>query len=128
MTNFFKKATESWQDGLCLVLGVWLFLSPWLLGFAVLPAAFWNAVLFGVIIAGMAIMAIVEFRDWEEWADMAIGVWLVISPWVLGFAALSAVADASAFAATWNFVATGILTLALSAWSLRSHHDGTRAA
>lgn len=127
MTDFLKKATRSWQDGVCLLVGIWLFLSPWLLGFSGLPVAFWNALLFGVIIVAMAVMAIVEFHDWEEWADMAIGVWLFVSPWVLGFVALSAVADAAAFAATWNFVATGIVTLALAAWSLRSHH-GTRAA
>jgi hypothetical protein len=128
MTNFVKKTTGSWQDGVCLLLGVWLFFSPWVLGFVGLQMAFWNALLFGAIIAALAFAAIVEFRDWEEWIDMAIGAWLVVSPWVLGFAAMRSVVVGGDYAATWNFVATGVLTIALAAWSLRHHHGGTSAA
>ncbi len=121
MADFMKKATGNWQDGLMLLLGIWLFFSPWILGFAGIQSAFWNALLFGVILAGMSIAVVTEFHDWEEWVDMALGVWLVVSPWVLGFAALSAVA-AAAYAATMTFVATGVVALALAAWSLRHHH------
>ncbi|WP_413868695.1 SPW repeat protein [Albidovulum sp.] len=121
MADFMKKATGNWQDGLMLLLGIWLFFSPWILGFAGIQSAFWNALFFGVILAGMSIAVVTEFHDWEEWVDMALGVWLVVSPWVLGFAALSAV-NAAAYAATMTFVATGVVALALAAWSLRHHH------
>lgn len=127
MANFIRKATENWQDGLMLLIGAWLVVSPWVLGFAGMQPALWNALLFGVILAGLAIAAITEFRDWEEWADMAIGAWLVASPWVLGFAAMTAGAEGGAYAATWNFVATGVVALALAAWSLRHHHAGHAA-
>jgi hypothetical protein len=70
----------------------------------------------------MSIAVITEFHDWEEWVDLAIGVWLVVSPWVFGFAAFAAATDAAAYAATMTFVATGVVTLALAAWSLRHHH------
>ncbi|WP_413850842.1 SPW repeat protein [Albidovulum sp.] len=122
MADFMKKATGTWQDGLMLLLGIWLFFSPWILGFAGIQLAFWNALLFGVILAGLSIAVITEFHDWEEWVDLAVGVWLVVSPWVLGFAAFAAAADAAAYAATMTFVATGVVTLALAAWSLRHHH------
>ncbi|MCU9849073.1 SPW repeat protein [Defluviimonas sp. WL0024] len=121
MTNFMKKSTGTWQDWICLLLGAWLLLSPWILGFTALAPAFWNALLFGAIIVGIAIAAIVEFHDWEDWVDMAIGLWLIVSPWVLGFAAMTA-ADGLV---TGNFVATGLATLLLAAWSLRDHHGGT---
>jgi SPW repeat len=114
MSNFWKTATERWQDSLNVVLGVWLILSPWILGFASTPAAMWNAVLIGLVIAAAAAAALVDFHKWEEWADMAFGLWLLLSPWILGFAAMLA-------AATWNFVVVGILTIALAAWSLRDH-------
>ncbi|MSU88008.1 hypothetical protein GE300_00060 [Rhodobacteraceae bacterium 2CG4] len=127
MADFLKKTNEGWQDVVCLLAGIWLMLSPWILGFAGMQLALWNALLFGAVIAVMAILAIVQFHDWEEWADMAVGAWLVISPWVLGFAALTAGAEGGAFAATWNFVVIGLLTLALAAWSLRSHHDARPA-
>ncbi len=55
MADFMKKATGNWQDGLMLLLGIWLFFSPWILGFAGIQSAFWNALLFGVILAGMSI-------------------------------------------------------------------------
>ena len=85
-----------------------------ILGFAPETVAMWNAVLIGLVIAAAALSALVDFHKWEEWADMAFGLWLLVSPWVLGFAATLAVA-------TWNFVLVGILTIALAAWSLRAH-------
>jgi len=39
-----------WQDWANLVLGVWLILSPWLLGFSGIPSAMWNAVIVGVVV------------------------------------------------------------------------------
>lgn len=123
MTDFWKKITENWQDSINLLLGVWLFFSVWILGFAGIPAAMWNALVFGAVIAIAAYMALVRFQEWEEWADMAIGVWLIVSPWILGFAALTTTPElaAGAVAATWNFVLVGIATFLLAAMSLRHH-------
>lgn len=127
MTNFWKKATDNWQDIVSLVLGVWLILSPWALAFTGIDAALWNVVLFGAVIAMMAFMAIIDFHEWEEWADMAIGLWLIVSPWVLGFATMRAGAADGAYAATLNVVVVGVLTLGMAAWSLRDHRHGTHA-
>lgn len=122
MTDFWKKATDNWQDSVTLILGLWLIVSPWVLGFAGLEAAMWNAVVFGLVIAAMALAALTTFRDWEEWIDMAIGAWLAISPWILGFAT-----GAAGSTLTGNFVVAGLLVLALSAWSLVGHHRGAQA-
>lgn len=129
MTNFWKNLTRSWQDTVSLILGLWLVVSPWALGFTGTPVAMWNAVLFGVLVAIMALMALIEFHDWEEWADMAIGAWLVVSPWVLGFAMTQAVEGAAnaTYAATWNVIVIGALTLAMAAWSLFDHRGHTHA-
>ena len=114
MSNFWKTASERWQDSLNVVLGVWLILSPWILGFSPDQTAMWNAVLLGAVIALVALGALIDFHKWEEWVDMALGAWLVASPWVLGFAATLATA-------TWNFVVVGLLAIALAAWALRAH-------
>ncbi|MFQ5774833.1 MAG: SPW repeat protein [Kiloniellaceae bacterium] len=119
MASFWKTVANRWQDSTNLVLGVWLFVSPWVLQFIANERAMWNAFVLGVIIAVAAIAALVAFHEWEEWADMAFGVWLIISPWVLGFGTTMVGAEAGAFAATWNFVVVGVLTIALAAWSLR---------
>lgn len=123
MTDYMKRLTGSWQDGISLILGIWLFFSPWLLGFAMIQGAMWNAVVFGVIIFLMSLAVLIRFHDWEEWIDGVIGVWLVISPWVLGFTVL---AGGSA-TATANFVIVGLLVLAMAAWSLIGHHREVRA-
>jgi hypothetical protein len=43
---------ESWPEWLDLILGVWIFIAPWVLGFAAaLPNAAWDHWVVGVIIA-----------------------------------------------------------------------------
>lgn len=128
MTGFWKTVGNRWQDSANLVLGVWLFLSPWILGFTGTGVAMWNAYVLGVIIAVAAIAALVAFHEWEEWADMAFGAWLIVSPWLLGFGTTTAGAEGGAFAATWNFVVVGALTIALAAWALRDQRRLSRPA
>lgn len=107
------KVTRFWQDSINLLLGLWLIISPWIAGFATSQVALWNAVILGVVIAAMSLAALTRFRDWEEWADMLVGAWLIASPWVLGFATMTI--------ATYNVVLVGIATLVLAGWSLREH-------
>ncbi|BCP65887.1 SPW repeat protein [Thermus thermophilus] len=47
-------------------------------------------------------------RKWQDWANLVLGLWLVLSPWILGFSGTSS--------ATWNAVIVGLLVglLALS--------------
>ena len=72
-----------------LILGAFLFVSPWIFGFAGTTAAE-NANIVGVIIALLAIAAIAAFAIWEEWLNLIVGLWTLISPWVLGFQATTA--------------------------------------
>jgi hypothetical protein len=80
-----------WQDWVITLLGGWLVVSPFALrtlGYENGPAlaADWNAYIVGVLALGLGIAALLARRIWEEWADIALGVWLIVSPWVLGFA------------------------------------------
>jgi len=68
-----------------LILGATLFISPGLFGFAS-DAASQNANISGLIIAALAIAALAAFATWEEWLNLILGLWVVVSPWVLGFA------------------------------------------
>jgi hypothetical protein len=71
-----------WQDGANLILGAWLFASPWVLGYLDSPAA-WNAYSMGAGIVVFALIASYMPKAWEEISNMLIGVWLVMSPFVL---------------------------------------------
>ena len=72
-----------------LVLGVILLASPWIFGFPS-GAASQNAVISGIIIAAISIAALAAFTVWEEWLNLIVGVWVLVSSWVLGFAGIAA--------------------------------------
>lgn len=72
-----------------LILGVILLASPWLFTFA---AGFQtqNALVTGIVIIVLSIAALTAFAVWEEWLNLIVGLWLIASPWVLGFPRASA--------------------------------------
>jgi hypothetical protein len=79
---------EKWTNAkLCdvanLILGAFLFVSPWIFGFA--AGASENANIAGIVIAILAIAALAAFAVWEEWLNLIVGLWTLVSPWVLGF-------------------------------------------
>jgi hypothetical protein len=83
MQKAWKK--EEIADVVNLALGAWLFLTPWIFGFVPESSASWNAWISGVVIGALAIAALVAFAEWEEWINLALGLWVVASPWVVGF-------------------------------------------
>jgi hypothetical protein len=38
-----------------------------------------------LVIAGLSVAAIAAFAQWEEWLNLLLGLWVLASPWVLGF-------------------------------------------
>ena len=77
-------SNAKWCDVANLILGAILFVSPWLFGFD----AGWssqNAVVCGIVIAVLAIAALAAFAVWEEWLNLIVGLWTLVSPWILGF-------------------------------------------
>ena len=72
-----------------LILGALLFVSPWLFAFdAGSPTQ--NAIISGIVIAVLSIAALTNFAIWEEWLNLIVGLWVVVSPWLLGFQATTA--------------------------------------
>ena len=103
------------------VLGLFLIASPWLLGFSGEQAATWNAALVGVLLGAVALTGVIDLREWEGWASLALGLWAIIAPWVVGFA--------GAVNAMWTHVGVGLSTASLAAvelWML--HHNPRRFA
>ena len=67
-----------------LILGAILFFSPWMFGFDAGKVS-QNAYVAGIVIAVLAIAALAAFAVWEEWLNLIVGLWVLVSPWVLGF-------------------------------------------
>ena len=61
-----------------------LFASPWLFGFA-REVARVDAWMSGAVIIAISIAALVRFAEWEEWVILAVALWLLATPWLLGF-------------------------------------------
>ncbi len=98
-----------WRDWLSVVLGAWLIASPWILGFTDHGAAFWNAILFGAAIVAVEFIDVYFPDPWPERASLLIGLWVAISPMLLGFTGLSL--------AMWSTAATGVIVVVLAAWT-----------
>ncbi|HEX6956933.1 MAG TPA: SPW repeat protein [Ferrovibrio sp.] len=79
-----------WQDWADLMLGVVVLISPWIIAFTNEPAPTYNAIVVGVIIIALCALAISHLEPWEEWLNVALGVWLIVSPWILDYDAASA--------------------------------------
>ena len=97
------------------LLGVWVVLSPWALGFQDTTTAMSNAVVIGLALIAAAMGAILVPRAWEEWTEGALGLWLIASPWVLGFSTQRQ--------AMLGAVVTGVLVAALALWTLLIDKD-----
>jgi hypothetical protein len=67
-----------------LVLALFLFASPWLFAFAhgSLRADTWIS---AALVAAVSLVALVAFREWEDWINCGLGLWIAMSPWALGF-------------------------------------------
>ncbi len=98
---------KRWQDWGNLLLGAWLFISPWVMQYpADIPNATWNAHILGAAIVVFSAFAVYMPRIWEEGINIALGVWMIVSPWVLRFALEREV--------TTNAVIVGALVTALA--------------
>lgn len=109
------KQPKHWQDVVNVVIGIWLVVSVWILGLAAETVVTTNAVIAGLALIAVALGAILVPRAWEEWTEALLGLWLIASPWVLGF---SANVEAR-FAA----VLTGLVVLVLALWALATDRD-----
>jgi hypothetical protein len=117
-----------WQDWVTYFLGLWIFGSPWFLEHSMMLArssgggmrAMWNLWLGGLAIVVLAIVEVEAFRPWEEWANFALGAWLLASPWVLGFSGSGLL--------MWNAVIFGALVLFFAGWTLVGSRRATQGA
>ncbi len=59
---------------------------------------------------------------WRDWVMLALAVWLLVSPWLLGFSAAAPAAGVTASAgftmAAWNAWVVGVVVAALAIWAI----------
>lgn len=102
---------RNWQDWVSLVLGVWLFISPWQLQYVdVSPVASQAAWVIGAVLFVVGLLSRFTFHVAEEIIDIVLGLCLIISPWALGYVSVTMAAG--------NAVIVGALVSLLSLWEI----------
>ncbi|MFL5098111.1 MAG: SPW repeat protein [Xanthobacteraceae bacterium] len=71
---------KQWEDWCDWGLGIWLMLSPWVLLFEYDTPATRNAVIAGFLVVAAEALTLSMFQVWEEWINVALGAWLIVSP------------------------------------------------
>ena len=114
------RTSYSWSNGLMLVLAIWLFVSPWILTAPAMGAWAWNAWVVAVIMGALAIAALAQIAQWEDWVTLALGAWLFFSPWIYGYAMMQA--------AAWNSYIVGVLAAVISIWGIAAARQASVGA
>lgn len=114
-----RTTDKRWQDWINLLLGIWLFFSPWILGFrSEMPGQSWNFYVIGAAFFVFAVAALNMRSLWEEWVNLVLGIWMIISPWVLRYSGNPSARD--------DAVVVGIVVAVLSIWALAEKHVPAR--
>jgi hypothetical protein len=79
--------SKRWQDWLTIVVGVLLFITPFVFRATDYPGAAWAAYIGGALLVIGGVWSLSSgAKPWLEWAEVVVGVLVFISPWALGFA------------------------------------------
>lgn len=112
-----EKAEIRTLSGVNFCLGLWLAVSPYLLGY-VSSAARWNQTIFGIIVLTLsAIRFAAPYANtfWASWLNSAIGIWLILAPFLLNYV------EPMAYL---NEVVVGVMVTMIAFWNatIYPHH------
>ena len=91
MSDFgFFRTHRTWEDWCGMLLGALIVVSPW---FPILedvpvagqPIIILNTVAIGLVVFSLAQLEYVALQRWEEVTTIVVGLWLIVSPYVLGY-------------------------------------------
>jgi hypothetical protein len=103
-----QSPTAQFSDGLTLLAGIYLALSPWIAGFSGLGPITINNLVIGIVVAGLALGFSSAFGRTHgiAWVSPILGVWTIVAPWVIS-------GDMSTTRTIWNNVVTGLVIVCL---------------
>ncbi|MBI5319709.1 SPW repeat protein [Bradyrhizobium sp.] len=82
---------RTWEDWCGMLLGMLIVISPWFPTSQAVADAdrslmVLNAFVVGIIVLGLAQLEYVALQRWEEVAEIVLGLWLIASPAIFGYA------------------------------------------
>lgn len=75
---------------ICLLAGIWLFVSPWVYG-AYTNGNAWNSWIVGAAIFLLACVRVARpaYSTAISWVNLVLGIWVFFSPWIYGYAGVN---------------------------------------
>jgi hypothetical protein len=105
--------TLSW---LVALVGIWVIISPFALGTTNTMKVLWNEVAVGgallILGASAGLSTSRGIITSINWLNAALGIWLIISPYVLAYSSVSTT--------TFNDIYSGAVALVLAGWAALS--------
>ncbi len=76
-----------WASGINILLGVWIMISPFVLAFSHPLPAVWGNIVVGFVVGLFALIRAsgAYHQPGWSWGNTLLGLWLIISPFLLGF-------------------------------------------
>lgn len=105
-----SPATAQGTAMLAMLAGLWVAISPWVL---IMPALVAHNLIVGLAVVAFCLLALAGSRGFTslQGASLLTGVWVLISPWLLG---LTAEVSTQGY---WSNIIAGAVIIALSVLS-----------
>ena len=116
-----ETSTAQAVEGLTFLTGLYLAVSPWVVGFERFRTLTGNDLIVGVALAMLALGFASAYDRMHRiaWVTPVIGVWTIIAPWVVS-------GDVATAATIWSNVVTGLIALVLGLGALSLGRRGMR--
>ena len=91
MSDFgFLKTHRTWEDWCGMLVGALIVVSPWFpvqdqAAIAGNQTAVLNTIAVGLVVFGVSQLEYVALQRWQEVATILVGLWLIASPYVIGY-------------------------------------------
>lgn len=110
-----RRAYVEWTSGVDALVGVWLIVAPWVLGFSDVPSAMWTDISVGTTIMLVALLRILNPDQTVPlgWVNVVLGACFITAPFVIPYA--SRVHTNPIY---WNDILSGVGVLWFAIWSM----------
>ncbi|HZP59093.1 MAG TPA: SPW repeat protein [Opitutaceae bacterium] len=101
-----KENAISWASGINLFLGVWLFISPWIITYVAAESR-WNDLIVGAAVVLFSWIRLVNRgrAGVPSWINLLLGLWLIFAPFVMHYVSNGQ---------RWNSVVVGVIVAVLA--------------
>jgi SPW repeat-containing protein len=110
-----RRAYVEWTSGVDALVGVWLIVAPWVLGFSDVPSAMWTDISVGTTIMLVALLRILNPDQTVPlgWVNVVLGACFITAPFVIPYAS-----HVHTNPIYWNDILSGVGVLWFAIWSM----------